>query len=122
MAETDQTPLEIIEENAGKTGTYAGALLVFMPVVPIIAAIASIVTFVVLAPTVKVPAWPDSIVPLLVGTGVALLLWLLPAWFYRGFTTVHRANEKSYSALLEHLYRCLVVRRRQKSHSRHASQ
>jgi hypothetical protein len=107
MDETEQSALEVIQENARNTATYTGALLVLMPAVPITATIISIVTFVGPNPkapsTITGPAWLESVIPVLVGTLSVLILWFLLAFFFRRFTAVHRANEKSYYSLLNHL-------------------
>src|SRR5947209_4193318 len=101
--------LEDIEARVGKTRTYVGGLLLFLPVVPIVATIISIATYLVL--NLKAPAsltgfgWLDAVFPLLVGILSTLLLWALMAYCCRRFTSVHRANEKSFYALLNHLSR-----------------
>ena len=107
MEETQPSTLEGIEANAGNTRTYAGGLLLFLPVVPIVATIISIATY--LALNLKASAsltgfgWLDAVFPLLVGTLSTLLLWALLASVCRRFTAVQRANEKSYYGLLNHL-------------------
>jgi hypothetical protein len=107
MEETDQSALEAIQADARNTATYGGALLILMPVVPIAATIISIVTYVGPNPkalaAITGPAWLESVNPLLVGTLSVLILWFLLAFFFHRFTAVHRANEKSYYALLNHL-------------------
>jgi hypothetical protein len=104
MGETEQSALEVIEENAPATATYSGALVAVMPFIPIAATIMSIATFVVLlsqTPSFLIsPPWLGTVIPLLVGTLSALLLWLLLALFYLRLTAVNRANEKSYASLL----------------------
>ncbi|MDQ6644300.1 MAG: hypothetical protein M3Y76_07610, partial [Chloroflexota bacterium] len=96
-----------IEVKAVDTKTYAGGLLLFLPIVPIVATIISIATYLVL--NLKAPAsftgfgWLDAVFPLLVGIPSTLLLWALMAYVCRRFTAVHRANEKSFYAILNHL-------------------
>jgi len=101
MEKTNQSPLEVIEENAPDTRTYVGGLLMFLPVVPIVATIISIAAYVGsnLKASGTSPGWLDA----LVGTISTLLLWFLLAFFCRRFTMVRRANEKSYYSLLNHL-------------------
>lgn len=107
MEKADQITQEDLQKNAPDTATYVGALLVLVPVVPIVAAIVSIVIFAgpdsQTSVRVTSHSWLDSITPLLIGTLSALVLWFLFALFFRRFTAVHRANEKSYYALLNHL-------------------
>jgi hypothetical protein len=106
MVQTNECTLEVIEKEAPKTGTYRGGLLLFLPVVPIIATIMSIATY--LGLNLKAPTsltsigWLDAVIPLLVGTITTLLLWLFLAYVCLSFTAVHRADKKSYSALLNH--------------------
>ncbi len=107
MEETDQSALEVIQANARNTATYGGALLILMPVVPIAATIISIVTYVEPNPkslaAITSSVWLEPVTPLLVGTLSVLILWFLLAFFFRRFTAVHRANEKSFYAFLNHL-------------------
>ncbi|HAG97480.1 MAG TPA: hypothetical protein DCL75_01090 [Ktedonobacter sp.] len=106
-ADTKSGTLKDIEAKAGDTRTYAGGLLLFLPIIPIVATIISIATYLVL--NLKAPAsftgfgWLDAVFPLLVGILSTLLLWALMAYGSRRFTAVHRANEKSFYALLNHL-------------------
>src|SRR5438876_1005297 len=102
-----KSTLEIIEANARDTGTYMGALLILLPVVPIIATLISIVTFI--GQKIQEPAgassssWVEASIPLLVGTLSAFLLWLLLASSCRRFTAVDRVHADSYHGLLNHL-------------------
>ncbi len=103
----NQSDLEVIKVNARFTGSYVGALLVFLPIVPIFATIISIVTFVVSNSQVSTKLTNaslfETVTPLLAGSLSTLLLWLLLAFFFRRFTSVQHANEQSYYALLNHL-------------------
>ncbi|MGI9057193.1 MAG: hypothetical protein ACR2H5_01300 [Ktedonobacteraceae bacterium] len=99
--------LQDIEAKADDTRTYAGGLLLFLPIIPIVATIISIATYLVL--NLKAPTrltgfgWLDAVIPLIVGILSTLLLWVLMAYGCRRYTAVHRANEKSFYALLNHL-------------------
>lgn len=115
--------LEQVKTGAPHTATYRGALVALIPFVPVVATIITILAFGILiyAPSKfplfspkKCPSNDPScywglepvlvhLLPLLVGTLLALLLWLFVAGFYRRLTAVDRANEKSYYAILNHL-------------------
>src|SRR5216683_979978 len=107
MEETKPINLEHIETNARDTRTYAGAFLLFLPIVPIIATIFCIATYLEL--NLKAQAsltgivWVDTIIPLLVGIILTLILWILLAFLFHRFTAVKRANEKSFYSLMNHL-------------------
>ncbi len=107
MDEANQSILEIIEANAPDTGTYAGGLFALLPLMPIIATIISIITLVgfkIQAPHGATGiSWVEALIPILVGTLSALLLWLLLAFPCRRFTAVDRAHANSYYGLLNHL-------------------
>ena len=106
---TKSGTLQDIEAKAGDTRTYVGGLLLFLPIIPIVATIISVATYLVL--NLKAPTsltgfgWLDAVFPLLVGIFSTLLLWTIMAYCCRRFTAVHRANEKSFYALLNHLSR-----------------
>jgi len=95
------------EANTRDTRTWAGAFLLFLPMIPIIATIICIATY--LGLNLKAPAiltrigWVDTVIPLLVGTVLTLVLWSILALLLRPLTAVDRASEKSYYALLDHL-------------------
>jgi hypothetical protein len=107
MEEKNSSTLEDIEASASKTQTWAGAFLLFLPIVPIIATIICIATY--LGLNLKAPVsltgigWVDTIIPLLVGIILTLIIWTLLASLCRRFTAVDRANVKSYYALINHL-------------------
>ena len=107
MIDVKSSFLEGIEVSACKTQTYAGAFLLLLPIVPVIATVISIATYIGL--NLKAPVsltdigWVDTLIPLLVGTGSTLILWAILALLCHRYTAVHRANEKSYYALLNHL-------------------
>src|SRR5229473_2899400 len=107
MGQNQSCTLEDIEASASKTQTWAGAFLLFLPIVPIIATIFCIATYLEL--NLKAPAsltgivWVDTIIPLLVGIILTLILWILLAFLFHRFTEVKRANEKSFYALMNHL-------------------
>lgn len=107
MIDVKSSFLEGIEASACKTQTYAGAFLLLLPIVPVIATVISIATYIGL--NLKAPVsltdigWVDTLIPLLVGTGSTLILWAILALLCHRYTAVHRANEKSYYALLNHL-------------------
>ena len=107
MVDVKSSFLEGIEASACKTQTYEGAFLLLLPIVPIIATVISIATYIGL--NLKAPViltgigWVDTFIPLLVGTGSTLVLWTILALLCHRFTAVHRANEKSYYALINHL-------------------
>src|SRR5947209_19579585 len=102
-----KSTLEIIEANAPYTGTYVGALLILMPLIPIIATLISIATFI--GQKLQEPAgatsssWVEVSIPLLVATLSAFLLWLLLASSCRRFTAVDRVHAASYYVLLHPL-------------------
>lgn len=115
--------LEQVKTGAPNTATYRGALVALIPFVPVVATIITILAFGILiyAPAKfplfspqKCPSNDPScywgldpvlvhLLPLLVGTLLALFLWFFVAGFYRRLTAVDRANEKSYYAILNHL-------------------
>ena len=107
MIDVKSSFLEGIEASACKTQTYTGAFLLLLPIVPVIATVISIATYIGL--NLKAPVsltdigWVDTLIPLLVGTGSTLILWAILALLCHRYTAVHRANEKSYYALLNHL-------------------
>ncbi len=107
MIDVKSSFLEGIEASACKTQTYAGAFFLLLPIVPVIATVISIATYIGL--NLKAPVsltdigWVDTLIPLLVGTGSTLILWAILALLCHRYTAVHRANEKSYYALLNHL-------------------
>ena len=107
MIDVKSSFLEGIEVSACKTQTYAGAFFLLLPIVPVIATVISIATYIGL--NLKAPVsltdigWVDTLIPLLVGTGSTLILWAILALLCHRYTAVHRANEKSYYALLNHL-------------------
>jgi hypothetical protein len=114
MKETKYSTMEAVDKNVRDKKAYTiwGALLVFLPVIPIVAAIISIAVYIWL--NLKEPggiksfSWLEAVIsqaviPLLVGTLPTLLLWFLLACIFRPFTAVFSADEKSYNALLNHL-------------------
>ncbi len=107
MIDVKSSFLEGIEASACKTQTYAGAFFLLLPIVPVIATVISIATYIGL--NLKAPVsltdigWVDTLITLLVGTGSTLILWAILALLCHRYTAVHRANEKSYYALLNHL-------------------
>ncbi len=107
LEDTKTGTLKGIEAKAADTRTYAGGLLLFLPIIPVVATIISIATYLVLnlkASTNRTDfGWLDAVFPLLVGILSTLVLWALMAYGCRRFTAVHRANEKSFYALLNHL-------------------
>jgi hypothetical protein len=90
-----------------KTQTFTGAFLMFLPIVPIIATIVCIATY--LGMNLKAPAmlfdirWLDTLFPLLVGTISTFFLWIILSFLLRPFTAVDRVNEQSYYSLMDHL-------------------
>lgn len=78
MEEKNSSTLEDIEASASKTQTWAGAFLLFLPIVPIIATIICIATY--LGLNLKAPVsltgigWVDTIIPLLVGIILTLII------------------------------------------------
>lgn len=107
LEDTKTGTLKDIEAKAADTRTYAGGLLLFLPIIPVVATIISIATYLVLnlkASTSRTDfGWLDAVFPLLVGILSTLVLWAIMAYGCRRFTAVHRANEKSFYALLNHL-------------------
>src|SRR2546430_17436056 len=99
MNTKNSSTLEEIEVSASKTQTWAGAFLLFLPIVPIIATIICIATYLVLnlksTPILTGIGWVDSLIPLLVGVILTLILWILLAFLCRSFTAVDQANVKS---------------------------
>lgn len=90
-----------------KDTSLAGGFLLFLPIVPIIATVVSIVTYLVL--NLKTPVsltgigWLNALLPPLFGIISTLVLWVILALACRRFTSACRANEKSYYGILNHL-------------------
>jgi hypothetical protein len=101
--------LKEIEERLPRSKTFAGALLLFLPITPIIATITSIVIFVIPWSKVRPSGWEASLsflgpfLPLLFGTGIALLFWLLLSLICVRYTAVNCASIESFNAIIDHL-------------------
>jgi hypothetical protein len=97
-----------LEEKASDTGTYVGALIMTVPIVPVVATAISAIAFVAQWPNgVMLPGWLSPFIgtPLLLGTLLTLIAWLLFAAIYRRFTAVDRANMHSFGMLMNRLTR-----------------
>jgi hypothetical protein len=95
-----------IAEDAARTGTYTGALLLMVTEIAVIAALISAIAFVVRWPNgVILPNWLMWFIgtPLLIGTVPTLIFWLLLALIVRRSTAIDRINMSSYGELLNHL-------------------
>ena len=85
--------------------TWAGGFLLFLPIVPVIATIVCIATY--LGMDLKVPVsffgigWLDTLFPLLFGTVSTLILWVILSSLFHRYTAVDRVNEQSYTSLLD---------------------
>jgi hypothetical protein len=92
--------------RARSTGSLAAAFLVTLPIIPVIATLVSIATYIswprqnlVDAGTIISPGFAA----LVAGTYFALMLWFVLAVLLRRSTAVDRANRESYDALCKHL-------------------
>ena len=97
---------DTIAQDAARTGTYRGALVLMATEVSVIAALISAIAFVAHWPSgVPLPNWLMGFIgtPLLLGTVPTLILWLLLALILRRSTAVDRMNMSSYGELLNHL-------------------
>ena len=103
---TEKVPAITPESNTNDTRTLTGAFLMSLPIVPIIATIICIATY--LGMNLKAPAmlfeipWLDTLFPLLVGTVSTLILWVILSFLLRRSTAVDRVNEQSYYSLMDH--------------------
>src|ERR1700753_705795 len=105
MENTNETFLEIITDHARHTGTWKGAFGVFIPCIPLIAAFISVL-FSLFGQTMYGSTISSGIyllLPLLVGTTFAGLLWVILAGITLRFTAVDAANATSYDILCQHL-------------------
>jgi hypothetical protein len=84
---------------------WAGGFLLFLPIVPVIATIVCIATYLGMNLKVLVPlfgiSWLDTLLPLLVGTVSTGILWVLLSSLFHRYTAVDRINEQSYSSLVD---------------------
>lgn len=94
----DPLNLETVQQQAPHTGTYGAALIAIASPVPVIAALTSIASFLLLS---SLPY--SNLVAPVSGTTLTLLLWLIIALPYRRLTAVDFANPSTYELLLNRL-------------------
>jgi hypothetical protein len=93
--------------SAGPQQSFRAAVLALLPILPFVATVVTILIYVApLDPSVGAWVWWLKSNPLLVGTGVSLLGWMVTALLYsRVFhlTSADQANSNSYGQLFQRL-------------------
>ncbi|GCE09628.1 hypothetical protein [Dictyobacter aurantiacus] len=105
MDSTDDVLLEIVADNAPYTASWLAAFQYFLPVIPMVAAFLSAITFIIAwAQSQAQPvSWIGIFFPFTAGTLGACALWAILATIFRRFTAVDLANASSYNALCKRL-------------------
>ncbi|MGA7731513.1 MAG: hypothetical protein WCD37_09610 [Chloroflexia bacterium] len=94
----------VFYHRSDKKGELGAAFVLAGPLVPMIASLAIIIFYVILTHDGQ-PELHDALgaFAVLLGTSIAIVIWVIAAWLLRSFTSPEMANQDSYNLLVEYL-------------------